>query len=154
MSARLEAGAIRVRRAGPADAAILAAIHAGSFAKPWSADELMPFLAAPDCLCFTAPNEPGMAPQGFLIARRTGEEAELLTLAVLPAYRRGGLGRALIEACVAALREAGARQLFLEVDEAKIPARGLYVSIGAVPVGRRRRYYEHGADAAIFCLAL
>ena len=33
-------------------------------------------------------------------------------------------------------------------------ARGLYQSLGAVAVGRRPRYYEHGADADIFSLAL
>ena len=53
-----------------------------------------------------------------------------------------------------ALRKAGAKQLFLEVDEANEAARSLYQSLGAVAVGRRPRYYEHGADADIFSLAL
>jgi ribosomal protein S18 acetylase RimI-like enzyme len=44
--------------------------------------------------------------------------------------------------------------LFLEVDQGNSAARGLYQSLGAVVVGRRLRYYEHGADADIFSLAL
>jgi ribosomal-protein-alanine N-acetyltransferase len=53
-----------------------------------------------------------------------------------------------------ALRDAGAKQLFLEVEEGNAPARLLYQSLGAVAIGRRPGYYEHGADAAIFSLAL
>ena len=34
------------------------------------------------------------------------------------------------------------------------PAGNLYRSLGAIPVGRRKAYYQHGADALIFCLAL
>jgi [ribosomal protein S18]-alanine N-acetyltransferase len=52
------------------------------------------------------------------------------------------------------LRAAGAKKIFLEVNEANASARGLYQSLGAVVVGRRKRYYEHDADADIFSLAL
>jgi ribosomal-protein-alanine N-acetyltransferase len=92
--------------------------------------------------------------QGFLIARCAGDEAEILTLAVEPNHRRQGLARAILAAAIAALRKAGAKRLFLEVEAANESARGLYQSLGAVAVGRRPRYYEHGADADIFSLAL
>jgi ribosomal-protein-alanine N-acetyltransferase len=52
------------------------------------------------------------------------------------------------------LRAGGARQLFLEVEEGNEAALQLYRSLGAIPVGRRAGYYEHGADGAIFSLAL
>ncbi len=86
--------------------------------------------------------------------RSAGDEAELLTLAIHPACRRLGLARALLDAAISALRKAGAKRLFLEVEEGNAPARGLYQGLGAVVVGRRPRYYEHGADADIFSLAL
>jgi ribosomal-protein-alanine N-acetyltransferase len=95
-----------------------------------------------------------MSPQGFVIVRSAGDEAEILTLAVDPSHRRQGLARTLLIAAVTALRTAGAKRLFLEVDEANVAARDLYRSLGAVAVGRRPRYYEHGADADIFSLAL
>ena len=97
---------------------------------------------------------PEQTVQGFLIVRSAGDEAEILTLAVDPSHRRQGLARALLAAAIDSLRKAGAKRLFLEVDEANEPARGLYQSLGAVAVGRRPRYYEHGADADIFSLAL
>ena len=132
----------------------MAAIHAACFAKAWSASEIGQFVTAPGCLSLLASTAPEGTAQGFLIVRSAGDEAEILTLAVDPSRRRQGLARALLAAAIAALRKAGAKQLFLEVDEANEPARGLYQSLGAVAVGRRPRYYEHGADADIFSLAL
>ena len=114
------------------------------------------FIAGPDTLCLiaSAVDDSGGAPAGFLIARKAADEAELLTLGVAPAFRRMGLGRALLNEASAMLRASGARQLFLEVEEGNEAALQLYRSLGAIPVGRRPRYYDHGADAAIFSLAL
>ena len=148
------ASTIGIRPAGAFDAEVMAAIHAASFAKNWSTNELAQFVAAPGCLSLLASLSPEQTVQGFLIVRTTGDEAEILTLAVHPSHRRNGLGRALLAAAIASLREAGSKRLFFEVDEANAPARGLYQSLGAVAVGRRPRYYEHGADADIFSLAL
>jgi [ribosomal protein S18]-alanine N-acetyltransferase len=145
---------IAIRPAGAFDAEAMAAIHAASFAKNWSANELAQFLGAPGWLSLLASLSPQQTVQGFLIARGVGDEAEILTLAVDPGYRRRGLARALLTAAIDALRTSGLKRLFLEVDEANESARGLYQSLGAVAVGRRPRYYEHGADADIFSLAL
>jgi ribosomal-protein-alanine N-acetyltransferase len=143
-----------IRAASSADASALAAIHAACFAKGWDAAEIAQFLGVPGCLALVVSPSPAQAPQGFLIVRSAGDEAELLTLAVDPACRRLGLASALLAAATEALRGAGSKRLFLEVDEGNSAARGLYQSLGAVVVGRRPRYYEHGADADIFSLAL
>jgi ribosomal-protein-alanine N-acetyltransferase len=148
------ASAMDVRLTGPADTARLATIHAACFAKSWDAIAIGQSLHIPGCLALIASTAPGEPAQGFLIARSAGDEAELLTLAVHPACRRLGLARALLAAATTTLRAAGARHLFLEVDEANAPARGLYQALGAVVVGRRPRYYEHGTNADIFSLAL
>ena len=151
---RMTAPAIDIRAADSSDASVLAAIHAACFAKPWDAAEIGQFLGVPGCLSLLASASPAQTPQGFLIVRSAGDEAELLTLAVAQACRRLGLARALLGAAASALRVAGTKQLFLEVDQGNSAARGLYQSLGAVAVGRRPRYYEHGADADIFSLAL
>jgi [ribosomal protein S18]-alanine N-acetyltransferase len=145
---------IEIRAARAADASAMAAIHAACFAKSWDAAEIGQFLGVPGCLSLVASTSPAQAPQGFLIVRSAGDEAELLTLAVELACRRLGLASALLAAATGALRGTGSKQLFLEVDEGNSAARGLYQSLGAVVVGRRPRYYEHGADADIFSLAL
>jgi ribosomal-protein-alanine N-acetyltransferase len=132
----------------------MAAIHAASFARSWDAGSIAQFLGSPGCLSLLAATAAGQPAQGLLIARIASDEAELLTLAVLPLSRRLGLARALLGAAMTVLRERGAKRLFLEVEEGNAPARALYHSLGAVAVGRRPGYYEHGADAAIFSLAL
>ena len=145
---------IEVRSAAPADLGVMAAIHAACFARNWSANEMAQFVDAPGCLSLLASPASGQPARGFLIVRSAGDEAEILTLAVDPSHRRQGLARALLAAVIACLRQAGVQKLLLEVDETNAPARGLYQSLGAVAVGRRPRYYEHGADADIFSLAL
>ncbi len=147
---------ILVDRATPIDAGLLAALHASCFARSWDDAAMAQFIAGPDTLCLIASvvDNAVAASAGFLIARKAADEAELLTLGVAPACRRMGLGRALLHTAMAALRASGTKQLFLEVEEGNGAAVALYRSLGAVAVGRRPGYYEHGADAAMFSLAL
>ena len=143
-------------RATPLDAGLLVALHKSCFPRPWDEAAMATFIASPDTLCLLGSinDDTERAPAGFLIARKAADEAELLTLAVVPERRRAGVGRALLTAAMAMLGESGAKQLFLEVEEGNDAAVELYRSLGATAIGRRARYYEHGADAAIFSLAL
>ncbi len=150
----LASSAIATRPALAADLESMAAIHAACFAKAWSPNEIGQFVTAPGCLSLIVSTAPERAAQGFVVVRSAGDEAEILTVAVDPSHRRNGLGRALFAAAIASLRAAGAKRLFLEVEAGNESARGLYQSLGAVAVGRRPRYYDHGADADIFSLAL
>jgi ribosomal-protein-alanine N-acetyltransferase len=147
---------IHISRAGPYDALAMATIHRTCFAKPWDESAMAQFLESPNALCLvgSVADSSGGIVGGMLVARRAADEAELLTLAVAPACRNAGLGKALLLSAMSLLREAGTVQLFLEVEEGNKAAVALYQSLGAKPVGRRSRYYETGADAAIFSLAL
>ena len=138
------------------DAGLMATVHASCFARPWDEAAMAQFIAGPGTLCLIASvvDTSGAVSAGLLIARKAADEAELLTLGVAPACRRMGLGRALLHTAMAALRANGTKQLFLEVEEGNGAAVALYRSLGAVVVGRRPGYYEHGADAAMFSLAL
>jgi ribosomal-protein-alanine N-acetyltransferase len=147
---------IVIDRATPFDAGLMAALHQSCFPRPWDDAAMAIFIAAPDTLCLLGSihEGAGRVPAGLLIARTAADEAELLTLAVVAQYRRSGLGRALLTSAMTTLGESGAKRLFLEVEEGNHAALALYRSVGATAVGRRARYYEHGADAAIFSLAL
>src|SRR5665647_1140093 len=93
-----------VRDAAPADAPDLAALHALAFDHPWTAPEIAGLMAAGAFALRTD--------QGFILIREAAGEAEVLALAVAPAARRQGLGRALLDAAIARL---GPAELFLEV---------------------------------------
>ncbi len=86
---------------------------------------------------------------GMILARVAGDEAEILTLAVMPDSRRQGLGAALLMAAINQAAGCGAGALFLEVAEHNEAARGLYEAAGFHPVGRRRGYYPDGTDALV-----
>ena len=146
-----------------AHAELLAALHMASFAagERWDAAAIAALLAMPGCFAELAPDpEPrgmapaGMAPAGMAIARVASDEAELLTLAVLPACRRQGLAAGLLDTVMRHAAAAGANRMFLEVAETNIAASALYRRAGFAVVGRRPRYYAGGADALVMSRAL
>jgi [ribosomal protein S18]-alanine N-acetyltransferase len=78
------------------------------------------------------------------------DEAHVTTFAVLPQWRRHGVGGRLMLEMVRLARELGARILTLEVRLSNAPARSLYQQFGFRPVGVRPRYYsDNGEDALI-----
>jgi len=76
-------------------------------------------------------------------------EAELLKIAVIPNWRRRGVGRALVQDIFAGASRAGARRLFLEVREQNTAARALYANMGFTETGRRKGYYSQPPDNAL-----
>jgi ribosomal-protein-alanine N-acetyltransferase len=82
------------------------------------------------------------APLGFSLCRGVAGEVELLLVAVLPAARGRGLGRALLAQSRADSIARGMNEIFLEVRESNLAALRLYQSAGFVAVGRRRDYYS------------
>lgn len=129
--------------AGPEDAAILAAIHASAFetGAAWDADTLATLLRLDGTFALRAGEE------GFILARQTLDEAEILTLAVDPSARRRGVGAALVSTALAAVAAAGATAMFLEVGESNEAAIGLYAVAGFTRIGLRRDYYAPGSHA-------
>lgn len=81
-------------------------------------------------------------PEGFAILRVTGDEAEILSLDVLPRARRQGVGSDILREALDTARARGAREVFLEVDKENAPALALYFKAGFVTVGERRDYYR------------
>ncbi len=82
---------------------------------------------------------------GFCLAHRApARVGRIVTLDVLAAHRRGGVGAALLEQAIARLTIAGARETLLEVDLRNTPALAFYERLGF----RRRRtigdYYGPG----------
>ena len=78
------------------------------------------------------------------------DEAHITTFAVLPDWRRRGVGARLLLALMELASDIGARVATLEVRLSNAPARQLYQRFGFRPVGVRPRYYsDNGEDALI-----
>lgn len=63
-------------------------------------------------------------------------QAELLSLAVEPAWRRQGVAEALYRQLAAAFRAQGTREFRIVVGDALAAAQAFYLGMGARPVGR------------------
>jgi [ribosomal protein S18]-alanine N-acetyltransferase len=122
------------------DPADLAAIHAACFTlpRPWTSTEIADLLDSPHVFVLT---ESG----GFLMGRTVADEAELLTLAVLPAVRRSGVGASLVQKFMIEAKARGATRAFLEVAARNLAAKALYDRAEFAFAGRRKGYYR-GAD--------
>jgi ribosomal protein S18 acetylase RimI-like enzyme len=83
---------------------------------------------------------------GFCSWRQSApDEAEILNLAVDPAWRRRGVGSALLTA----VAERAQGVIFLEVAESNAPAIALYGKHGWIDAGFRPGYYNHGTVNAV-----
>ena len=129
----------------------LAALHARAFPgppRPWTAEEFADMLAEPGIRLFTHNDA------AFLLARRAGPEAEILTLCTAPQARRQGAARALLAAFEAWAREAGVEELFLEVAETNTSARALYDRAGFAARGHRKDYYTDGGRTRVHAVVM
>ena len=122
---------------------MLADIHATSFppGAAWDAATMATLLGLEGTFALRAGDG------GFILARQTLDEAEILTLAVHPAMRRGGIATALVNTALALVGAAGAKAMFLEVAEANEAAIHLYATAGFKRIGLRRDYYAPGLHA-------
>ena len=138
-----------VQHVGPTFAPVLAAIHGAAFPlEGWGVGAFQVQLEMHSVLGLL--DDRG----GLVLLRVTADEAEILTIGVVPSMRRQGIARALLEESLTRARILGVRALFLEVGVRNHPARALYEGMGFREVGRRRRYYANGEDALILCARL
>jgi ribosomal-protein-alanine N-acetyltransferase len=142
----------RLSEAAARDASPIAALHASAFRRGWSEEEVHALLLEDAVLAHRAMRGRKLA--GFIMSRRAADEAEILSVAVGDRQRGSGLGRALLDLHLRRLAGRGVRTVFLEVDEANIPAIRLYRRAGFREVGRRPNYYAptNGASAAALVL--
>ncbi len=137
-----------IRRASFADAAALAAIERRCFSDPWPLEGFREVLGMPGTVALVM-LAPGDEPCAYFLAREILGTAEVLNLAVVPERRGKGLGKALLDAGLAAVRARGGSEVFLEVRASNDLAQALYASRGFRREGRRRGYYRRPDEDAL-----
>jgi len=97
----------------------------------------------------------------YFVARQGGEvvgyigmwvildEAHITNIAVHPAFRRCGIGEALMRFSFDKARELGASRMTLEVRVSNLPAQTLYKKLGFQERGLRKGYYTDANEDAI-----
>ena len=94
---------------------------------------------------------------GMLLKNQFGtvilDEAHITNVAVLPEYRKQGIGEKMMREILRIAKEHGAVAMTLEVRPSNAPALALYHKFGFVSEGIRKQYYEdNGEDAIIMWL--
>src|SRR5579862_2709720 len=120
---------ISLRRIESSDLDALARLHAACFPEDaWDSAALATVLAMPGAEGQIACS--GIAEIcGFLITQCVGEDAEILTLGVAPAWQRRGIAQVLLADFFARARSAGASRVMLEVAADNAAALALYRSL-------------------------
>lgn len=119
----------------------LAEIHAAAFARPWAADEFDAMLLdravrVDGLFCGRS-----RLPDGFVVSRLVGDEAEILSVALAKSARSRGLSRDLLARHLLTLEHSGIRRVHLEVEDGNLPAIALYRRLGFSQSGTRPGYY-------------
>lgn len=84
---------------------------------------------------------------GAIILKREGEVARVVSVAVLPAYRRRGVGTELMDLAERIMESEGCREIKLEVSVHNEGAIAFYRRLGYDVDGRLEGYYSWGEDA-------
>ena len=138
--------------AGPRDAVAIAALHANSFRRGWSEQEVEGLLIDRHVISHRATIGGKLA--GFIMSRLVEDEAEILSVAVAGRQQGRGLARKLLTLHLRRLAGLGARTVFLEVDEHNKPAIRLYDRAGFHEISRRPNYYAGAGGKAAAALVL
>ena len=147
---------ITLRVAGKECAETLAAIHQECFLTYWDIEAFSGFFSVHNTHALLAEREGEKA--GMAVFRLTPDEAEIITLAVRPDFRRRGVGRALLEKTMKEAASTGLKVMFLDVEAGNEAAVKLYESQGFAQINRRRQYYRQKdgsyTDALVMRLVL
>ena len=159
MSALLE-DRVEVQAVDASSSGLLAALHAASFCKPgdetWSTRSFSDVLSMAGSFCLVATDamQSGHEPCGFAACRNAGTDGELLSLGVVPNFRRGGIAKILLAESLATFHCQGAERVYLEVAEDNPPAQALYLSSGFEQIGQRKGYYRRLGETRVDALTM
>ncbi|MGH7963679.1 MAG: ribosomal protein S18-alanine N-acetyltransferase [Candidatus Binatia bacterium] len=138
---------VSLRPCGELDLSAVLAIEQASFPLPWQEAFFLAELQNPQSRFLVAGQEGRVI--GYLCGWLVADEVQILRIAVHPAHRRQGIGKALLLATLAEAYQEGARAASLEVRRSNLPALAFYTGLGFRQVATRRRYYENGEDALL-----
>lgn len=130
-----------------ADAADAARLEALCFSPPRTEKALLEELRDPLHAIFAAFADGEFA--GYAGMRYAADEGYVDDVAVLPQFRRRGVGNSLVTAL---LQYAGAKELAflsLEARASNTPALALYRQLGFEEAGRRKGFYTQPAEDAV-----
>ena len=136
-------GKLTLRPMTDADLDQVIALDSASHLTPWTEANFRDALTSGN-LCIVAEHD-GTIVGCVILQLIAAGDADLLTFAVMPSSRRGGVGRKLLREAISSGVANGIIAIVLEVRESNSAAIELYRDAGFLVVGARKGYYERGA---------
>lgn len=140
-----------IRKMKTDDVTDVAKIEADTFTEPWSEQSFIAELKNPQATILVCEADGELA--GFADMREICGECYINNIAVVPKYRRNGIGRSLMEALHNACSEA-AEFITLEVRQSNTAAISLYRLLGYTQVGVRKDFYRQPTENALLMTKL
>ncbi len=117
------------------------------FSDPWSINSITAELNNALSLWIVALD--GEKLVGYVGSQSVLGWSDMMNLAVLPEYRRQGVGESLVTELIKKLQEKKNSCLTLEVRASNAPAIALYEKMGFAQVGKRPNYYHNPKEDAL-----
>lgn len=137
-----------IRPAFAADLLAILSVEASCRSVTWSSRGIAQELSDENTLGLVA-LATGGAVCGYALSRCAADECTVHTIAVLPSWRRRGIGTSLMHALIAQAAQRRIATLFLEVRGKNTGAQAFYAALGFAPCGTRKTYYADDNDDAI-----
>lgn len=135
---------IKIIKATKENTANIALIERACFSIPWTEQSIAESLGS-DSTYFNIAYADG-EPAGYMSMQVCCDEGDIMRVAVLPQFRRFGIGRALLAKC---FEDNAFHAVFLDVRENNTPAIKLYESFGFEKIGLRKNYYANPTENAV-----
>ena len=118
---------------------------------PWSTSQFKEEFAGIPTTRYMSVAESGNKIVGYcgVFLPAPGVEADILTVAVLPDFRRQGIAREFMRQIEQWSKERGASAMMLEVEQSNSAAIELYKSLGYMKISVRMDYYGPDQDAFV-----
>lgn len=117
------------------------------FNDPWSVNSITSELNNRLSLWLVAVEDETVV--GYVGSQTVIGETDMMNIAVHPAYRKKGIGTALINELIHELALRRSRSLMLEVRASNETAISVYMGLGFIEVGCRKNYYRNPREDAL-----
>lgn len=144
---------LTLREMTPTDIETVTAMEAACFGEPWSEAGVRGELETNPFSHGWLLEDEG-TPAAYAFLWETFETGQIARIAVMPDYRRKGVGRRLLQDLKERASQAGCEFLRLEVRESNLAAQGLYEEAGFLKAGITKHYYSNGESAIVMALPL
>lgn len=124
---------------GLAYAKPLSTMHALCFERPWNEKAFSDLLCLPTTRAY-------LNDEAFVLFSVCADQAEILTLGVVPQARKKGVALALLNFSIENLKKEGIKEIFLDVNINNLPARRLYEKADFEQISVRKDYYDEGTQ--------